>query len=182
MSKGKKRPYAEVWPVARHIVEKLTPFCERIEIAGSLRRGREMVGDIELVALPKRIHNLVGDVMGSQLDNFLGAHVTFMKNGDRYKQFAYGKYTVDLFLPASPAHWGWRFMQSTGSHEFNMWLVQDVKERAGVRFSEGLLYLSGAQLHTPEEADVFDALGLPWIPPDKRDDNKWLECVEAAYA
>lgn len=182
MSKGTKRPYAEVFPVARHIVEKLAPHCERIEIAGSLRRGRPMVGDVELVALPRYIHNLVGDVVGSHLDNFLGAHVTFMKNGDRYKQFAYGKYTVDLFLPASPAHWGSIFMIRTGSHEWNMWLMNEAAPSAGVRFDKGLVYLGGQLLNTPEESDVLEALGLPWVPPARRDDNKWLEYVELAHA
>lgn len=183
MSQTTKRRYDEVFPVASHIVEKLAPHCERIELAGSLRRGRSMVGDIEIVALPTLIHNLVGDPVGSHLDGFLaGAGVVFSKNGPRYKQFDYGAFTVDLFLPASPAHWGWRFMQSTGSHDFNMWLVGPVKARAGVVFSGGLLYRDGVQLHTPEESDVFDALGLPWIPPAKRDDEKWFAYLEAAHA
>jgi len=40
-------------PRALEIVEKLRPVCEQIEIAGSLRRGKEAVGDIEIVAVPK---------------------------------------------------------------------------------------------------------------------------------
>ena len=54
MSKVSKRPFSEVLPIAQHIVDSLSPFCERIELAGSLRRKRPMVGDIEIVAIPYR--------------------------------------------------------------------------------------------------------------------------------
>lgn len=39
--------------VAAEMVEALRPYCHRVEVAGSIRRGREWIGDIEIVAIPK---------------------------------------------------------------------------------------------------------------------------------
>ena len=47
---GTARAYAEVIQAA------LAPFCERIVIAGSIRRGKEMVGDIELLYILYYLH------------------------------------------------------------------------------------------------------------------------------
>ena len=56
-----KRPYSQVLPIAESLVEKLRPACERIEIAGSLRREKAMVGDIEIVAVPRLERDLLGE-------------------------------------------------------------------------------------------------------------------------
>ena len=39
-------------PIANQVVEKLAPFCQRIEVAGSIRRRRPFVHDIDLVVIP----------------------------------------------------------------------------------------------------------------------------------
>lgn len=187
MSDVQKRPYNTVFPIARRIVTTLAPHCERIELAGSLRRDRDMIGDIEIVALSAPVTNLVGDVIGTELDRFFAQHtVAFTKNGDRYKQFPYGSFVVELWLPTSAAHWGCIFQIRTGSHDFNMWIQRQVAPAAGVMFRGGRLYkrlksggreVRGALLETPQETDVFDALGLPFIPPEHRDDGLWLQHV-----
>jgi DNA polymerase/3'-5' exonuclease PolX len=61
MSAAVKFPYPVVLPIAGRIVEALRPYCERIEIAGSLRREKPMVGDIEIVAIPRRPVDLFGE-------------------------------------------------------------------------------------------------------------------------
>jgi DNA polymerase/3'-5' exonuclease PolX len=184
MSADIKVPIESVLPMAQEIAGKLSSYCDRIEIAGSIRRGRAMVSDIELVALPTIEHtrNLLGEIVKnhSKLDYFLEKHgVPMIKNGAKYKQFRYAGRTVDLFLPESAAHWGCIYLIRTGSHEFNLWLMNDVQKAAGVQFDKGRLYRSGVLLDTPEEPDVFDALGLPWIPPvGYRDDHRWVELIK----
>jgi DNA polymerase (family 10) len=165
-----------VFSVAQLLVDTLASFCDRIEMAGSLRRDRPMIGDIEIVAIPKRPTDLLGVTLfdvGTMLDAFLYPRYQPAKNGPKYKQFKYGEYQVDLFLP-TPETWGAVFMIRTGSHEFNMWVMTEVCRRAGKRFADGRVYdWQANELETPEEVDVFDALGLPWIPPSERDDDKW---------
>lgn len=54
MSEGIKRlPLAEAKKVAEELVEEMHPYCDRIAIAGSIRREKEFVNDIEIVAIPK---------------------------------------------------------------------------------------------------------------------------------
>lgn len=53
MSAGPKMPLAPARRLAESLVVKLAPACERIEIAGSIRRGADHVGDIEIVAIPR---------------------------------------------------------------------------------------------------------------------------------
>jgi DNA polymerase/3'-5' exonuclease PolX len=180
MSTQTKRPYSEVMPIALRLVEALRPYCQRIELAGSLRRQREMIGDIEVVAVPLPRTDLFGTpIKGpTPLDAFLAEkNVEFTKKGDRYKQFAYGPYTVDLFLPTL-ATWGSVFTIRTGSWQFSRWLV--TREAIGgacpfgVTFGNeddgaGRLYAHGRRLATPEEADVFAAVGLAFIEPPLRD-------------
>lgn len=178
MSNVTKRPLAQVEPVAQRIIEALTPFCERIEVAGSIRRRRPLIGDIEIVALPIRQRNLFGEPVAGPtlLDAFLlGRDVAFLKNGDKYKSFGYGQHKVDLFLPASAAHWGCVFTIRTGSAEFSQWLVTEPCRKKAARFQEGRLWVAGRLVDTPEEADVFEALDVPWIPPEERDDGRWHE-------
>ena len=45
--------YSKAILIAEKVKAELAPHCERIEIAGSLRRKKEFVGDIEIVAIPK---------------------------------------------------------------------------------------------------------------------------------
>ena len=46
--------------IAESIVEQLRPNCKRVEIAGSIRRTNQTVGDIEIVAIPKIIPDIFG--------------------------------------------------------------------------------------------------------------------------
>jgi len=53
VSSGVRVPLADARVIAESLMAALGPGCERIEIAGSIRRGRPDVGDIELVAIPR---------------------------------------------------------------------------------------------------------------------------------
>ena len=52
MSNNTHRPLAEALEVANHIQSALAPHCARVEIAGSIRRRRPSIGDVEIVCLP----------------------------------------------------------------------------------------------------------------------------------
>lgn len=172
MSAATRTPFAVIRPTADRIVEGLSPFCRRIELAGSLRREKSTIGDIEIVAIPIRPMTLFGEELFNQptpLDRFLdGRNITFAKRGARYQQFTYGRHTIDLFL-ATADTWGSVCTIRTGSWEFSRWLV--TSRAAGgakpdeVQFRDGRLLANGRLLDTPEEADVFAALGLVWIEP-----------------
>ena len=178
MSATTKTPLAAVLPIAQRLLAALAPYCERLELAGSLRRNKPLVGDIELVAIPRRQRDLLGQPLPGHtlLDGFLTDRgVVFAKRGEKYQQFAYGSHTVDLFI-ATPATWGSIYTIRTGSADFSHWLVTPRPHGAcpwSVRFGAagdhpGRLTQAGRLLATPEEADVFNALGLATIDPADR--------------
>jgi DNA polymerase/3'-5' exonuclease PolX len=86
---GIRMSYPFALNLANRMVELLRPDCQRIEIAGSIRRKKETIGDIELVLISRDQTNLFGDpVPGDDLieaDLYQDGFV-FSKNGPLYKQ------------------------------------------------------------------------------------------------
>lgn len=181
-----KRSYEQVRAVAEKLLEKLRPTCERLEIAGSLRRKKAMVGDIEIVAVPKLQRNLFGEeTYLSEVDVLLLRWgVQLVLNGHKQKQFILEttkreRYQVDLFLQPDPATWGCNFLIRTGSADFTKWMVTQKSVRGAC---PNEFYVAGARvftvkstepLDTPEEDDVFRLWGLDFIPPEERVEGRW---------
>ena len=183
-------PLARAETLATELMIGLRRYCERIEIAGSIRRRRPDVHDIELVCIPRREPLLVdffGQVVGyrDQLHEFVEQAVAagrlehrLDKNGrpafgEKYKRLQFKGIGLDLFSVIEPAQFGMIFVIRTGSADFTHRLV--TQQRFGgllpnywsVR--DGALWNErGELITTPEEADVFTALGMDWIAPEVR--------------
>ena len=117
-----KIPLAEAEEIASLVVEKLMPYCQRIEIAGSIRRRKAEIGDIEIVAEPKMIRDLFDvPVLQAIPTENLGLVV---KNGLRYKQVLLTeKIYLDLFIVHPLAQLGVILAIHTGSTKFSHKLV-----------------------------------------------------------
>lgn len=115
--------------IAEEIKSELAIFCERIEIAGSVRRRKPEVHDIEIIAVPKfrPVNNLFGEavIQTSELDIYLnGLEWERTRNGNKFKQFVLPQgINLDLFLVTPPAHWGVLFVIRTGPADFSKWIV-----------------------------------------------------------
>lgn len=181
-------PLKDAEVLSNVIVKVLEPFCHRVEVAGSVRRKKETVGDIEIVCEPVIVENPQVDLFGKPqgtIDVFddrlkaimktglLELHPTDPKNGQRYKKLWCPKgVQVDLFIVRPPSCWGVIFTLRTGPSAFNIDLVTRARE-LGMRVNEGQLEKENAPgswivIKTPEEKDLFEALGLNWIPPEAR--------------
>lgn len=177
-------PYAEALTIANTLLALLAPVCERIEIAGSLRRQKAEVGDVELVAIPRYEveRDLFGDevarrsLLDAELRSWPPIRNTLAKDGDRYKQFTWATMPIDLFL-VTPETWGVLFAIRTGSADFAKWLVTPGWAGGalplGGKVQEGRLWIGGQLIATPEEADLFAAIDLPWVPPAERTVGQW---------
>ena len=173
---------AEAKLIADRIKALLTPACDRIEIAGSIRRKKAEVGDIEIVCIPRLQPNLWGDEEQSVLDPFLdclvgdGILIRGERNGPKWKQFFVPEpgtvgVKLDLFI-TTPAEWGYQFTIRTGPADFSKKLVTP-RKYGGLMPShlkaKGSRWLNnGRPLKTPEEADVFNLMGIEWIDPEGR--------------
>lgn len=72
LTTGKRKvPLSIAHKAAQRLRAHLEPFCERVEVAGSIRRGKPQVSDIEIVAIPKRAAGAVqGDTSPQQMSLF----------------------------------------------------------------------------------------------------------------
>jgi DNA polymerase/3'-5' exonuclease PolX len=115
--------HADALAMAEDALNALKPYCERILIAGSIRRQRHEVKDCELVAIPRRVP---GGLFGDEFEVDPG-FVTAVNQWEFVKGQPTGKYAqrvlpggikLDLFI-ATPENWGWQLVIRTGSAEFN---------------------------------------------------------------
>ena len=170
--------------VASEMVEALRPYCERIAVAGSIRRGREWINDIEIVAIPKStVKQPDVDIFGEPLwkptvvrdpgfimvvDSLANRIVRGKVSDGRYVQFFTGEgVKVDLFMFA-PDTWGYIMAIRTGSAEF-MRMVAARWVQLGYKGVEGQLTRFGKPVPVPEEADLFGLLGMRVPPPHARE-------------
>lgn len=196
MSSGQRIPREQALVLAEELVTLLSPFCERLEIVGSLRRLRPDVGDIELLAVPKRSEIMAMDLFGERPDQaividslhercnelYLDGTLTLRldKNGHhafgfKYKRLSYRDVGLDLFCVLAPAQWGVLSLIRTGSADWAHRLVTPVEQGGwcskGCYFRDGALWTVDAPdpLHTPDEWSVFDYLDLPYTEPEFRE-------------
>lgn len=179
---------AQARRIANELVENVRPYCVRAEIAGSIRRGKPEVKDIELVVIPKWENHTNALLLFAQPEPINLLHewaistgvVRWIKPGTpdivTWSVKPDGKYwrgllpqeiKLDLFL-TTPESWGIIFLIRTGSAEFSEAVVTHAK-RIGKRCLGGYLQTAeGDVIETPEEESVFKALGLEYVSPDER--------------
>ncbi len=177
--------------LADNLVEQMRPHCERVEIAGSIRRGCQVVKDMEIVAVPKwhpgEIGNLFGDaemlngLLVWAFDAEARAILQWIKPGTSeiipWEPKRDGKYwrallsqniKLDLFI-TTLQQWGIIFLIRTGSAEFSQGVMTYAKRNTSLHVENGALTDdSGRALETFEERDAFDLLQLDYVEPRER--------------
>jgi DNA polymerase (family 10) len=173
-------------PEAERYVEPLlaylreSPEIERLEVAGSYRRRKETVGDIDLLAIASRPVPVMERFRDyPQVDKVLMA-------GDTRSTVVLGSgLQVDLRV-VPPECYGAALVYFTGSKEHNVKLRRRAVER-GLRISEyGVFRVEertqeeqGELIAGREEADVYATVGLAWIPAELREDRGEIETAAA---
>lgn len=168
--------------IMARVLADLRPYCHQCEPAGSVRREKDVIGDLEVVAIPRREEQ--GGLFGDIPVNLLWAHLHKSKHyrwlkGDheqgRYYQLALvdGGMHLDLFL-AEPDNFGWIHLIRTGSADFSASMLARWKrvqaigpDRQGSTNGR-LVTRPGVVIATPTEAEVFAACRMPFIPPHER--------------
>jgi DNA polymerase (family X) len=157
-----------------------TPEVERLEVAGSYRRRKETIGDIDLLAIASRPVPVMERFRGyAQVDKVLMA-------GETRSTVVLGSgLQVDLRVVPADCY-GAALVYFTGSKEHNVKLRRRAVER-GLRISEYGVFTvheegsgtEGECVGGSEEAEVYAAVGLAWIPPELREDHGEIELAAA---
>ncbi|MEV7773974.1 DNA polymerase/3'-5' exonuclease PolX [Kitasatospora sp. NPDC086791] len=160
--------------LAEQLVAALSavPGCTRCAYAGSLRRMRETVGDIDVLATAEDSAPLMAALTGlPYVAEVIGSGTT--KTSVRTTR------GVQVDLRVVPEEdWGAALVYFTGSKAHNIKL-RTMAVRAGLKLSEyGLFEVEGgAKVVSGTEDEVYAALGLPWIAPPLREDRGEIEAA-----
>jgi DNA polymerase (family 10) len=165
--------YAE--GVAEELIEVLgqVPGVEAVTPAGSLRRGRETVGDLDLLVTgPAAAAALERFVTYPRVEEVLG-------RGENKASAKVGREGLQVDVRAlAPANFGAAMQYFTGSKDHNV-ALRTRAVKMGLKLSEyGLFRLEGdVRVAGETEAGVYQALGLPWIPPELRENCGEIEAA-----
>ena len=159
--------YQKALKIAIKIKKLLARHCERIEIAGSIRRKKSMVKDIEIVAIPKPYDTGL----------FENGIATVINKWQKVKGELPCKYTqrilpegikVDIFF-ATTVNWGIVYATRTGSANYSHkvlgtnWVIRGYKSR------NGNLYYKNKLIPILEEKDLFKRIGVKYVEPRFRE-------------
>jgi DNA polymerase (family X) len=156
---------------ATEIVDALTPDCERVAYAGSLRRWRETIGDVDILAtaaseaaaatIMNAFRKLSGDVIVS------GPAKTSIRMSARLQ--------ADLRV-VKPECWGAALQYFTGSQAHNV-ATRAIAVRRGLKLSEYGLFAGDELIASATEDEVYAALDMEWVPPPLREDTGEVEAA-----
>jgi DNA polymerase (family 10) len=164
-----RTPLGVAWPLAAAMLDELAalPGITAASVAGSLRRMRDTIGDVDLLvaAPPDRAEAVmahfrglppVAEVLAS------GATKTAIRTHDGLQ--------VDLRV-LEPARWGTALQYFTGSQAHSIRL-RELARKQGLSLSENSFKREdGGEILCADETQVYETLGLPWIPPELREDR-----------
>jgi DNA polymerase/3'-5' exonuclease PolX len=162
----------EAQKIAARVVAELAPHCARIEVAGSVRRCKPEVGDIEIVCIPLR-HPC--GLFGDEWERDPG-FVAKVNQWPAVRGKAEGKYTqrtlpegiaLDLFT-ATADNWGLIYAIRTGSADYSHRVLASGWVRNGYVSSGGMITKGGVPVKVREEWDLFTLAGVKWVPPEAR--------------
>jgi len=158
----------EALQLSMRVLEHLKPFADQVTIAGSLRRMKETVGDLDVLA--------VGDksIVIQEFVEMDGV-VEVLARGETKASIMLDERQVDLRVMENE-EWGASLQYFTGSKEHNVRL-REIAKGKGLKINEyGVFSIdTNERVCGAEEEEVYRILGLDWIPPELREDRGEIE-------
>jgi len=147
---------------AEAILTKLSPHCQRIAIAGSVRRKVKQVNDIDFVLIPADPWRLNQELLALGLGRSKAS-------GSKIMRIEVNGIQVDFYF-ASEETWATLLLIRTGSKENNIRLCSIAKRRGWhlAASGDGLFNENGERIAGDSEESVYAMLGLSFQPPERR--------------
>ncbi len=171
-SAGERLPIEVAYPVAHRLVAGLRAAggLERIELAGSFRRCRETVGDLDLLVTssePERVFDAF-----SRLPEIREVR---LRGGTKETVVLTQGLQVDLRV-VEPAAFGAAWVYFTGSKDHNVHLRSLARDR-GLKINEYGVFRGEERVGGRTEEEVYASLDLAWIPPEIREDRGEIDAA-----
>lgn len=166
------------WAEADRYVRQLLEYMRRpetvhqLEVAGSYRRGKETIGDLDLLVdsnEPAKVMDYFG--------NFEEVGEVLVRGDTKMSVRLVGGLQVDLRVVPTES-FGAALQYFTGSKEHNVILRGRAKAR-GLKINEYGVYRGDKYLAGATEEEVYAAMDLPWFPPELREARREFEWAEA---
>jgi len=143
----------EVKRLAHEVERAVQPYARKVEIAGSIRRGKENPVDVDLVVIPK-----VGGK--ERIKSVLEKKGHIGLEGEKKVETRIKGVDVDVIY-ATPEDYGAQLLRWTGSYHHNIGLSALAK-RQGLKLSQyGLFDKQGNRIAGRSEREIYKALGRP---------------------
>src|SRR5438067_72843 len=171
---GQRTPLAVVRPVIDELAAALArvPGVARVEVAGSIRRRKETVGDADLLALARTTERAIAAFAK------LAPVARVLGQGDtKCSVKLQDGLQVDLRVVPEES-FGAALLYFTGSKAHNVALRQ-LAIKKGWKLNEYGLFRGTRRIAGRTEQEIYDRLGLAWIPPELREDQGEIDAARA---
>ena len=168
-----RHPIGEVWSLAREIEARLAKLAgaRRVAIAGSLRRRKETIGDLDFLVVspdPDPVMRLFVEMPEVVAVHARGESKSMVRltNG----------MDADLRV-VLPDSFGAALVYFTGSKDHNV-ALRRVAQEAGLKLNEYGVFKGEKAIAGRTEQEVYEALGLKWVPPELREDHGEIDAAK----
>ncbi len=168
---------AVAWSTAREIIKALETLPEvlGIEPAGSLRRYVPTIGDLDILVATEQAEPVM-----AAFKTLAGIEEVLL-TGPRKTSIRFANGLQADLRCLERQHWGTAMQYFTGSQAHNV-KIRELAQKQGLRLNEYALTRSdsgaqGEQILCLDEVAVYQALGLPFIPPILREDRGEIEAA-----
>jgi DNA polymerase (family 10) len=168
-------PLGKAWPFAQSLLALLRSVAgvQAVEVAGSLRRMRATVGDIDLLA--------AASDSSAVMQAFVG-HPDVIRVSGQGETKASVEFSHNLRAQLwvhPPERFGTALQYATGSKDHNVRLRELALKRHMSLSDQSFLKPDGSELLCASEEEVYATLGLPWIAPELREDRGEVQAALA---
>jgi len=168
-SRGKRTSIGIALPLAESLIEDLkSKDVEKIEYVGSLIRGKETIGDIDILAISKKPKQII-----DKFATLPSVQKVLAKGGTKCSVFLEEGIQADLRV-LKKEQYGSAFNYFTGSRDHNI-ALRKIAIKKGLKLSEYGLFKGKKAVEGADEKNIYKRLGMQWIPPEMRENHGEIE-------